>query len=47
MQERKDMSHNGEILLLRKLGNHTEPLIDAKEVPLTRKGKWRLHGKGF
>lgn len=46
MQEREDVS-NTEILLLRKLENHTEPLIGAKEVPLKIKGNWRLHGKGF
>lgn len=44
MQDRKDMPCSTETLLL---GNYTEPLIDAKEVPLNIKGKWRLHGKGF
>lgn len=47
MQDRKDTSNYVEILLLRKRGNYTEHLIDAKEVPLKIKGKWRLHGKGF
>lgn len=47
VQDRKDMSNYVEILLLRKRGNYTEHLIDAKEVPLKIKGKWRLHGKGF
>lgn len=46
-QNRKDMPSYAEILLLRNLGNHTKPLIDAKEVPLNMKGKWRLQGKGF
>ena len=47
VQERKDTSNNVAILLLRKLGNCTEHLIDVKEVPLNIKGKWRLHVKGF
>lgn len=47
MQDRKDKPSTTEILLPRNLGNYTEPLIDAKEVPLNIKGKWRLHGKGF
>lgn len=47
VRDRKDMSNYLEILLLRKLGNYTEPLIDAKEVPLNIQGSWRLHGKGF
>lgn len=46
VQGREDVS-NIEILLLRKLENHTEPLMDAKEVPLKIKGNWRLQGKGF
>lgn len=47
VQGRKDMSNYVEILFLRKLGNYAEYLIDAKEVPLQIKGKWRLHRKGF
>lgn len=46
VQEREDVS-NIEIPLQRKLENHTKPLIDAKELPLKRKGNWRLNGKGF
>lgn len=47
VQGRKDMPSSTEILLLKNLGNYTEPLIDAKEMPLNIKGKWRLHRKGF
>lgn len=47
MQDRKDTASSTEIPLPRNLGNYTEPLIDAKEVPLNIKGKWRLHGKDF
>lgn len=47
MQDRKDMPSYTQILLLGNLGNYTESLIDAKEVPLNIKGEWRLQAKGF
>lgn len=45
-RDRKGMSDCVEILLLRKLGNYTETLMGAKEVPPNIEGKWRSRGKG-